>query len=94
MYPTRHPFDQIDDVKPQEKIMRFLGSVMGPEPDLLGIVAQIWLPNMPAGLDEHSFKWVHCDAIVGAMPGGMCVVIAAPVLLFAPIDSFRIPVPG
>lgn len=62
--------------------------------DLPCIMAQIWLPNMPAGLDEHSFKRVHCDTVVGAVSGGMCVVVAAPMLLSAPIDSHRIPVPS
>ncbi len=57
-------------------------------------MAQVWLPNMPAGLDEDSLKRVHCYTVVGAVPGGMCVVIAAPMLLFAPVDSYRIPVPS
>ena len=53
----------------------------------LGVVAGEGLPHMPAGLDEHRLEGVHGDPVVGAVSAGVHVVVAAPVLVIAPVNT-------
>lgn len=43
------------------------------------------LAHVPAGLEEHGLKGVHGQPGVGAMAGGVHVVVAAPVTLVVPV---------
>ena len=55
------------------------------------VAGQEGLSDVPALLYKHGFVWVHADAIIRAMPGGVHIVVAVPILLVSPICVQGIP---
>ena len=62
---------------------------MFPEP--AGVVIQVWLSNVPAGLEEDDLEGVHGDVIIRAMSAWMHIVVAAPMFSTPPINTLCIP---
>ena len=46
---------------------------------------------MPAGFDKHCFERVHRNAVIGAMPRWVRIVVAAPMPFIAPVNPHRVP---
>ena len=57
----------------------------------LGVVAGEGLAHVPAGLHENRLEGMHGDAVVGAMPAGVHIVVAAPVLVVPPVNALQQP---
>ncbi len=53
------------------------------------VVAGERLADVPTGLHEHRLEWVHRDAVVRAVPAGVHVVVAGPVLVVPPVQPLR-----
>ena len=52
----------------------------------LAVMGSVWLPNMPARLQENNLKWMHGNAVIAAMSAGMGIVVAVPVLVIQPVS--------
>ena len=56
-----------------------------------GVVIQVWLSNVPAGLEEDDLEGVHGDIVIRAMSARMHVVVTAPMFSTPPINTLCIP---
>lgn len=54
-------------------------------PQPVGVVIQVGLPHVPAGLHENGLEGVHRNVVVCSMATGMHQIIAAPVLRIPPV---------